>query len=332
MLIEVQRAVVTITAQTFLYGIYLETFIQCLRWLIFIDEGWKPRDKINSLIMAFATGFVFLTSTINLIVTLQYTLKILRRYEGSQLSDIGIVMTLSEFLALLLIDYVLIYRCWIVYAKSWRVICLPVIFWLGSLACSALAFYYGTLNLKNFSSDLNTFQIEEMTFTVGLYACNMATTIYTTTGIIYRIWYTSRKTSGSSLKRLNYIMRILAESGILYTCTVMFRLAGAVLVTRTDAIWVNRIINDISDAINFSMAGISFNLLLIRVNQGRLEQRDSLAESRNDDGMRTPSGMEFNNPQITASSEGPPSNARQVDEVIDEMQEHRRSSDGMHVN
>ncbi|KIL56447.1 hypothetical protein M378DRAFT_89300 [Amanita muscaria Koide BX008] len=321
MLTQVQRAAVETIAQALLYGIYLETLIQCLRWLVFIDEGWKPRDKINSLIMTFATSFIFLTSTINLMTSLQYTLGILRRDENWQLNGIGIAMDISEYLTLLSIDCVLIYRCWIVYGNSWRVICVPVTFCIGSLACSALSSYYGMYSGK---LDFSAVQSEEKAL-IGLYVCNIATTIYTTTAIIYRIWYTT-KTSGGSPKRLNYIMRILAESGILYTCTIIFRLAGAVLVTRDDVTWVNLLTQDISDAINFSTAGISFNLLLMRVNQGRLELRGSLAESINVDGVRILSGIEFNNPQITASSEGPPSNARQVDKVIDEIQEHRRSS------
>ncbi|KAM6499956.1 hypothetical protein JOM56_005464 [Amanita muscaria] len=296
MLTEVQRLVVTLIAQTLFYGIYLETLIQCLRWLIFTDEGWKPREKINSLIMTFATGFIFLTSTSNLLTSLQDVLKISRRDEGWQLKDIGIAMTISESLTLLSVDYILIYRCWIVYAKSWRVICLPVTFWLGLLACCS---YYGAVNS---SSDPNAFKIEDVVL-IALSVCNIATTVYTTStrflvddfgsyyylcngsaAIIYRIWCTSRKTSGSSPKRLNHIMRILAESGILYTCTIIFRLAALVLVFPNDASWVNHFINDISDAINFSMAGISFNLLLIRVYQSRIERQDSLADSRHVDG------------------------------------------------
>ncbi|KIL57873.1 hypothetical protein M378DRAFT_359464 [Amanita muscaria Koide BX008] len=289
MLAKVPRVVVAMIVQTLLYGIYLETLIQCLRWLIFIDEGWKPREKINSHTLTFTTIFIFFTSTINHITTLQFALEILSRDKSRHTTryNIGIAMSVSESLTLLSIDYVLIYRCWIVYAKAWRIICVPVTFWLGSLACSALYSYYGTVDFSRKDPIAIQIDFEQMVL-LGLYVCNIATTIYTTTAIIYRIWYTSRKTSGSlSPKRLNYIMRILAESGILYTCTAMFRLAGAVLVsvTRTDAIWVNCFINDISDAINFSMAGISFNLLLIRVYQSRVERRGSLAESRNDDGV-----------------------------------------------
>ncbi|KIL57767.1 hypothetical protein M378DRAFT_87419, partial [Amanita muscaria Koide BX008] len=90
--------------------------------------------------------------------------------------------------------------------------------------------------------------------------------------IIYRIWCTT-KASGGSPKRLNYIMRILAESGALYTSTIIFSPVGPVLASGNDPTWVYYLIGDISDPINFSMAGISFNLLLIRVNQSRVERR-----------------------------------------------------------
>ncbi|KAM6499921.1 hypothetical protein JOM56_005429 [Amanita muscaria] len=226
-------------------------------------------------------------------------------------------MDISEVLTIISIDSALIYRCWIVYEKSWRVICVPVTFWFASLACSTLFFYYEeqSLFVANGASP-NAAQIGWKALT-GLYACNIATSIYTTTAIIYRIRYMT-KTSGGNSKRLNYIMLILAESGILYTSMTVFCLIGSVFITLNDPTWVEKLIYDISDIMNLSMAGISFNLILIRVHQSRVELRDSLADSRNVDGKRTLSGMQFNNPRIGTSSEGPPSNA--LDEAI---QEHR---------
>ncbi|KAM6499911.1 hypothetical protein JOM56_005419 [Amanita muscaria] len=323
MLTYVQRYVVAMITQALLYGIYLATLTQCFRWFIFTDEGWKPREKINSVTVALGTIFVFLMTTINMTTTLAYLIKFFRRDE-TQLYGIRLMINTSQALAILSIDGILIYRCWIVHEKSWRVICVPVPFWLGSLACSAVYLYF-TLERQ---PPFNSLQIEEKLIT-SLYVCNITTTIYTTAAIIYRIWYTSNA-SGGSPKRLNYIMRILAESGVLYTSTIIFSLVGSVLTGKPDPTWVDYLIGDVSDAINFSMAGISFNLLIIRVYQSRVELRDSLADSKNDDGVRTLSGMQFNNLQVTVSSEGPP--ARRVDEVIDEIQEHRRSSDGIHVN
>ncbi|KAM6499930.1 hypothetical protein JOM56_005438 [Amanita muscaria] len=99
---------VTLISQALLYGIYLGTFIQCLRCLIFTDEGWKLREKINSYTLALATIFIFLTSTTNLGTTLQFMLEVLMRDEGWQLDNIGIAMDISEYLTFLLIDYVLL--------------------------------------------------------------------------------------------------------------------------------------------------------------------------------------------------------------------------------
>ncbi|KAM6499908.1 hypothetical protein JOM56_005416 [Amanita muscaria] len=263
-------------------------------------------------------------TTANITTILSYLIKFFRGDE-TQMYGIRLMINTSQALAILSIDGILIYRCWILYGKSWRVICVPATLWLASLACSAIYLYF-TLERQ---PPPNVLQIEERLIT-SLYACNITITIYTTTAIIYRIWYTRKITSGSP-KRLNYIMRILAESGILYTSTMIFGLVGSVLTGKNDPTWVDYFIGDISDAINFSIGGIAFNLLFIRVNKSRVELRDSLADSRNVDGVRTLSGMQFHDPQSAASSEGRPSNARRVDEEIDEIQEHRRSSDGMHV-
>ncbi|KAM6499791.1 hypothetical protein JOM56_005299, partial [Amanita muscaria] len=207
-----------------------------------------------------------------------------------------------------------IYRCWVVYAKSWRVICVPVIFWLASLACSVLESYYSGLYYKGQSHEAFPIAVNAL---IGLYACNIAITVYTTAAIIYRI-LSSRRNSGGNHKRLNYAMRILAESGVLYTTMIIFSLVGTWYNNTT---WVETLgISSISDAMAFSTDGISFNLILIRVYQSRVELRDSFQDSRDDYEL---SGIQFNALQITASSEGPSSNG--LDEAVDEIQEHHRS-------
>ena len=37
--------------QAALYGIYVATLIHCLRWLVYTDEGWKQRDRVNKLML-----------------------------------------------------------------------------------------------------------------------------------------------------------------------------------------------------------------------------------------------------------------------------------------
>ncbi|KIL58937.1 hypothetical protein M378DRAFT_15195 [Amanita muscaria Koide BX008] len=327
MLTHSQSFFVEVFIQALLYGIYLATLIQCFRWLIFTDEGWKPREKINS-VMTMATIFFFLTSTTNLATTLVYELDVKRGHLYVYENGTVMIQNISELLGIISIDCVLIYRCWIVYAKSLRAICVPVIFWLASVACMVLFAYYTGLYYKRQTLSPEIAQLSERAL-VGLYTCNIATTIYTTTAIIYRVLRT-RKTSGGSPKRLNYVMRILADSGILYTSMITFALVGRLLASWHDPDWIEILIADISDVISFSTAGITFNLILIRVYHVRVESRDSLADSINVSGEKILSGMQFNNPQITASSEMSSFNAR--DEAIGEIQEHRRSSDGLHEN
>ena len=45
-----------------LYGLYLATLVQCLRWLLFDDDGWKFRAHINWFMLT-VTLFIFLFST-----------------------------------------------------------------------------------------------------------------------------------------------------------------------------------------------------------------------------------------------------------------------------
>ena len=73
MLTRAQVFFVAVFTQALLYGIYLATLIQCFRWLIFDDEGWKPRKKIN-LATTFATIFILLMLTINFVTAMIYEL------------------------------------------------------------------------------------------------------------------------------------------------------------------------------------------------------------------------------------------------------------------
>ncbi|KAM6499902.1 hypothetical protein JOM56_005410 [Amanita muscaria] len=239
-----QSYLVAVFTQALLYGIYIATLIQCFRWLIFSDEGWKPREKTNSL-MVFAVIFIFVTSTIYLVTSLQYEINEYTRAEDWNQYGTVMAMDTSATLAVTSVDAILIYRCWVVYSKSWHVICVPVIFWLASLACSVLFLYAAGLNYKGqtYSTTVARIGLKAL---IGLYACNIVITVYTTTAIIYRI-FSTRNASGG--KRLNYVMRILAESGILYTSTIIFRLVGVLLVTGNSSTWVEWVIAGISDSI-----------------------------------------------------------------------------------
>ena len=74
-----------------------------------------------------------------------------------------------------------IYRCWTVYGYSWRVVWLPIIFWLGSLTCAILMLYadiFGTAEttkrIRHKSAVLN------FDAGIGFYSINIVTNLFTT--------------------------------------------------------------------------------------------------------------------------------------------------------
>ena len=135
-----------------------------------------------------------------------------------------------------------VYCCWIVYGRSWRVVCLPIVFWPGSLTCAVLSVYYDVRS--SLITDANSawrafFKLFDMT--TVFFSCNIATNLFSTcmttlfclncfviqqvaTGaIIYQILRVANA-SGNRSKRLYNTARILAESGILYTSMTVFHL------------------------------------------------------------------------------------------------------------
>jgi hypothetical protein len=137
-----------------------------------------------------------------------------------------------------------IYRCWTVYGRSWRVVCLPITFWFGSLTSAVLYIYYDILFMATGES-FHQVLIKDVDTQIAFYSSNIATNVFSTcmtirsvlffdltefaTGaIIYRILGVANA-SGNRPKRLHNVARILVESGILYTSAAIFNLIGVTL-------------------------------------------------------------------------------------------------------
>ncbi|KIL60211.1 hypothetical protein M378DRAFT_14291 [Amanita muscaria Koide BX008] len=94
--------------------------------------------------------------------------------------------------------------------------------------------------------------------------------------IIYRIMRDASK-SGPGIKRLQHLCRILAEAGFLYTLTTIPPLVAFFLDPS------HLIVLQVAEAVNFSMAGIAFNLVLIRVSQNRADGKGSQLDPESTD-------------------------------------------------
>ncbi|KAF8631690.1 hypothetical protein AX17_005038, partial [Amanita inopinata Kibby_2008] len=162
-----------------------------------------------------------------------------------------------------------IYRCWAVSSKSWRVVCLPIILLMGDLACLVLGTYWQA-NGALFSGDPRAFGLIWIVF----WSCTIALTIYTTSAIVYCIWNVSKSSyiPQASKRRFRFAVRIIVESGLMYTTTTIMAF-GAAIANNFNAVLI-------TSAMSFQTIGIAFNLIIIRVMKERVQGDDESRSSR----------------------------------------------------
>ena len=66
-------AVIATTIQAILFGLYITTFLLCLRWLVYEDDGWVIRKDIKWPMLT-VTVILFVFSVIELTLSLEFTL------------------------------------------------------------------------------------------------------------------------------------------------------------------------------------------------------------------------------------------------------------------
>src|ERR1700759_3353859 len=78
-----------------------------------------------------------------------------------------------------------IYRCWTVYGHSWRIVCLPIVFWFGSLTCIALVIYtkYEYTRVTSATSAIKLL-VSNRDVGIGFYCGSIATNLFSTCLII----------------------------------------------------------------------------------------------------------------------------------------------------
>ncbi|KAM6499143.1 hypothetical protein JOM56_004651 [Amanita muscaria] len=222
MILDTQLAfLVAAIVQAFLYGLYLVSLAHALRWLLYEEEGWslRSRSKVNwPLSIITIILFVFSTMDVAFIISRLLTFS---DASGKHLSgelitkQFNIASLAIENATLLITDAVLIIRCWTVYQRSGRVVSLPIMLWLANLACMILWLVTYTtfvLGATTPESQITPRSVQ------ALYCCHFATNLYATSAILYRLWSAARE-NNSRASILFRVCRIVATTGILYTCT-----------------------------------------------------------------------------------------------------------------
>ncbi|KAF8178727.1 hypothetical protein BJ912DRAFT_1146209 [Pholiota molesta] len=248
------------------YGLYLSTVFHCLRWLVFADEGWKMRRRINWAMLSI-TIILWALSTLSkaldlrssMIVVENQTTPAVGRSSPTTLLWMGILSCTNALVSTLLADAVLIYRCWIIYPTSHWVVALPVLLWLGGLVLTILQAYI-ELAPSLTAVGLGTIMMPFSALTIVLNS-------YATFMIVRRIYVVARGSKASvAIHQLKFVMRILIESGSLYLAVAIAQFISWWTPNNGYAIFM-------ISSINMSMTGIAFNLILIRAARHRVEER-----------------------------------------------------------
>ncbi|PFH45624.1 hypothetical protein AMATHDRAFT_51559 [Amanita thiersii Skay4041] len=143
----------------------------------------------------------------------------------------------------LLADSVLIYRCWIVYGRSWLVASPLIIFWMGGVASVLFHFVIPLLarDPTQTQAQVDMLSNQGNNDQAGFFACTIAINIFATTAIIVRIWQVVKQNlSPRPSHSLLLTIRVIADSGLLYTLTTISSLITWVLNSKiiTEAITV----------------------------------------------------------------------------------------------
>ncbi|KAF8343566.1 hypothetical protein F5887DRAFT_290170 [Amanita rubescens] len=243
-----EAAIVATSLQATLTGVHFTTFLLCLRWQTYSDDGWSIRKNIQwpMLIITFLTMAFDL---IDLGGTVQTVLVGLKGDNYLPTSLIALTYTAKVSLVIAT-DGVMIYRCWVVYGKSWYIIAFPAVLLLFNFLAMVINIYW---NLA-VGAEVQVIPLTQVTFNqrinhmeeAALFA-TIFTNIYATSAIIIKIF---RNVMPGRRMRSTFIftIRVITESGLVYTIT------SILLLISFDPI-----------------AGIAYNLILIRVAQNRAE-------------------------------------------------------------
>ncbi|KAG6864814.1 hypothetical protein C0991_007000 [Blastosporella zonata] len=227
-----------------------------------VGGSFKPLGTVNFKMFVPAI-FMFMLATVDVALGLQHNIEGFVLFQGGPIdvfanaSDWVNLVKMADYVAQTFIgDGILLYRCWIVYDKSWLIILFPLMIWLGGTACGIVTVYVEA-TLREDPRYLNAPNLSP--FITSMLALTLAMNLITTSLIIFRIWSIQRavkfQTAPLVIKRrpLDKIMRILIESGFIYTVTIVI-LVGLYIACNNGQFGV-------------SNSGITFNLIITRVDR-----------------------------------------------------------------
>ncbi|EMD32786.1 hypothetical protein CERSUDRAFT_99163 [Gelatoporia subvermispora B] len=242
-----------------LLGMHLITFFNSLWIQLFRERG--PGRKPNRILIA-VTLTMGAIGILNACTDLALNNRVFVVTSGdtSLFTDLSYWMNVVQDLCMILQpmigDAMLVYRFWAIYGRRWKVTIPYFVIWLA--ACS-LAITIIVLSIKSHSpSGFNSPQFAP--FIGAALILTVINNIITTGLIVFRLWKITRVTRAQVVgrHRLLVVMRIIIDSGLLYTLTAIVFLGTTVSQNSSDYVFGGVIVQ---------VTAIAFNLVIIRLNQ-----------------------------------------------------------------
>ncbi|KIP04646.1 hypothetical protein PHLGIDRAFT_129367 [Phlebiopsis gigantea 11061_1 CR5-6] len=269
--------------ETLFYGLYLVSFGVCM-YTMFIVGRSTTRQRVFNFAIAI---LLFTFATLDVALLLRHVLDAFIWYHGpggatEELGDISYWVSAMKTVAYVaqtsIGDAVLIYRCYIVYGRNWKAAFPLCLLWAAGLVTEGFNCYIVFATHTN--ALLSTGELAP--FIISMMSITLALNLIATSMIVYKIWSIKRYSRDffgalgeSGLRRA---IRIVVESGLMYSLGVA--VFFIVYVAGNNALY------GVSDCV-VQIIGISFNLIIIRVEQGRTVEAEYTLTSTRSGGPRT---------------------------------------------
>ncbi|KAJ6467315.1 hypothetical protein C8R45DRAFT_1078560 [Mycena sanguinolenta] len=265
--------------ETLTYGMYIVTCGFCARTLLCIgpDHRWRKPSEIRGFILSVYIA-LFVGATFDVVIGLLHNLHAFVFYTGGggaaqvlvDISNwINIARSVAQVIQMVLGDFVLMYRCYIVYSRRWKVLIPSLILYLGGIAMG-IKLIEAQVSLNHANATMISPEIRPWWFT--LFCITVVQNTLTTGLLIWRIWRVEHQIeklcatengTRNIQSPLRKVIRVMAESGFAY--------ALMVLMTFIVGICNSNLVYPFRDATHQAI-GIVFNVIIMRSSPSRDEQ------------------------------------------------------------
>ncbi|PCH39048.1 hypothetical protein WOLCODRAFT_141083 [Wolfiporia cocos MD-104 SS10] len=271
-----EAQLVALFMQSVTYGIHVATFCICLLTLFQTSRANNRGFAWPWLVVAVV---LFAIGTIDVIFNFYHNLIAFILYTGpggpsvpfGDISNwLSVMRSMWFFLEGISADAVLMYRSWIIYGRKWPVVVPSMILWLAAISCAIVyTVYISTLDATTSIPDASKLKPWLSAYCTITLAVNLLSTAL----IVWRIGSISKRSSKFFSRNsrtpdgrldLGNINRVIVESALLYTTSVAITLI-------TELVGSNALY-DVSD-VSLELAGISFDLIIIRMGKELSEER-----------------------------------------------------------